>query len=103
TRTKEYTELLERFLARREEQAPRFARDVGARLTKLGFSKAALSVRPAEPETRDRPAIDPAPLPLVELGFTPNPGEPSRSLRRIASGGELSRVMLAVKSLMAER
>jgi DNA repair protein RecN (Recombination protein N) len=39
----------------------------------------------------------------VEFAFRPNVGEPPRSLRRIASGGELSRVMLAIKSLMAER
>jgi DNA repair protein RecN (Recombination protein N) len=35
--------------------------------------------------------------------FRPNPGEAERPLRRIASGGELSRAMLAIKSLMAER
>jgi DNA repair protein RecN (Recombination protein N) len=77
---------------------------VGARLRKLGFSKAALSIRAAEPErSRERPALDPAPIPDAELVFTPNPGEAPRPLRRIASGGELSRVMLAIKSLMAER
>ena len=100
----DYTAGLERLLAKRMEAGPRFAREVGARLLKLGFSKAALSVRAAEPGgTRERPALDPAPIPDVELVFTPNPGEAPRSLRRIASGGELSRVMLAIKSLMAER
>jgi DNA repair protein RecN (Recombination protein N) len=103
-RTGEYTSRLGRLLEKRSEQAPRFAREVGARLRRLGFSKAALSIRAAEPEQgRDRPAVDPAPIPDAELLFTPNPGEPARSLRRIASGGELSRVMLAIKSLMAER
>jgi DNA repair protein RecN (Recombination protein N) len=38
----------------------------------------------------------------VEIVFAPNPGEPPRPLRRIASGGELSRVTLAVKSVLAE-
>ena len=33
----------------------------------------------------------------MALLFTPNPGEPPRPLQRIASGGELSRVMLAIK------
>ncbi|HXF58523.1 MAG TPA: hypothetical protein VN539_01755, partial [Candidatus Saccharimonadales bacterium] len=103
-RTGEYTKLLARLLEKRSAEAPRFAREVGARLRRLGFSKAALSVRPAEPtQGRDRPAVDPAPIPDAELLFTPNAGEPARSLRRIASGGELSRVMLAIKSLMAER
>ncbi len=37
----------------------------------------------------------------VEFLFGPNPGEPPRPLRRIASGGELSRVMLAIESELA--
>jgi DNA repair protein RecN (Recombination protein N) len=44
--------------------------------------------------------IEPAP---VAVRFGPNPGEPTRPLARIASGGELSRVMLALKSAMSER
>ena len=38
----------------------------------------------------------------VEIVFTPNPGEAPKPLRKIASGGELSRVMLAVKTVLAE-
>ena len=38
----------------------------------------------------------------VELIFGPNPGEPERPLREIASGGELSRVMLSLKRTLAE-
>ncbi len=34
--------------------------------------------------------------------IAPNPGQPARPLRRIASGGELSRVMLALKSILAQ-
>ncbi|MGE3536569.1 MAG: DNA repair protein RecN [Candidatus Tectimicrobiota bacterium] len=37
----------------------------------------------------------------VEYLFAPNPGHPPRPLARIASGGELSRVMLAIKSILA--
>jgi DNA repair protein RecN (Recombination protein N) len=36
----------------------------------------------------------------VEFFFSPNPGEPPKPLARIASGGELSRLMLALKSLV---
>jgi DNA repair protein RecN (Recombination protein N) len=39
-------------------------------------------------------------LDLAEFYFSPNPGEPVKSLARIASGGELSRLMLAIKSLV---
>jgi DNA repair protein RecN (Recombination protein N) len=38
----------------------------------------------------------------VQFLFAPNPGEGSRPLADIASGGELSRVMLALKSLQAK-
>ncbi len=38
----------------------------------------------------------------VEFLLSANPGEPARSLVRCASGGELSRVMLAIKSVMAD-
>src|SRR5262249_46210471 len=37
----------------------------------------------------------------VEFQFAPNPGEPPRPLRAIASSGELARVMLALKTVLA--
>jgi DNA repair protein RecN (Recombination protein N) len=37
----------------------------------------------------------------VEFQFAPNPGEPEKPLRQIASSGEISRVMLALKSALA--
>ena len=86
----------------RTDRFSAFERDVGDRLSRIGFSKAALRVRHAEGD-RSRAVVDPAPIPTLEFAFQPNPGEPERPLRRIASGGELSRVMLAIKSLMAER
>ncbi len=39
----------------------------------------------------------------VEFLWSANPGEPVKSLARIASGGELSRVMLAVKTILSQR
>ncbi len=41
-------------------------------------------------------------LETVEFLIAPNPGQPARPLRRIASGGELSRVMLALKGILAQ-
>jgi DNA repair protein RecN (Recombination protein N) len=38
----------------------------------------------------------------VEFLFSANPGEPPKSLARVASGGELSRIMLALKTILAE-
>ncbi|MGH8693974.1 MAG: DNA repair protein RecN, partial [Burkholderiales bacterium] len=40
-------------------------------------------------------------LDTVEFQFAPNPGEPARPLRAIASSGEMARVMLAIKTVLA--
>jgi DNA repair protein RecN (Recombination protein N) len=49
-----------------------------------------------------REAISPYGIDRVEFLFSANPGEPPRPLAKIASGGELSRVMLALKSILAD-
>ena len=41
-------------------------------------------------------------LDSIEFQFAPNPGEPARPLRAIASSGELARVMLALKTVLAK-
>ncbi len=46
--------------------------------------------------------LGPHGLDQVEFLLAPNPGDPPRPLARIASGGELSRVMLAIKEVMAD-
>jgi DNA repair protein RecN (Recombination protein N) len=111
-RTASYDARVQTLVERRSARATPFARAAGELLSRLGFGKAALVVSgvnggengtTAGTGDRSRPVIDPAPIPALEFEFQPNPGEPPRPLRRIASGGELSRVMLAVKSLMAER
>jgi DNA repair protein RecN (Recombination protein N) len=101
-RTAAYDRRLDALTAARAARFAPFAGAVAGLLGRLGFGKAALGAVPV-PSDRSRPAIDPAPIPALEFEFQPNPGEPPRPLKRIASGGELSRVMLAVKSLMAER
>jgi DNA repair protein RecN (Recombination protein N) len=103
----------ERFVTQRAEAASPFAKEVGARLARLGFGKAALRAELADRAVVGEPArreatpegafVDPPPIPGLHFSFQPNPGEAARPIQRIASGGELSRVMLAVKSLMAER
>ncbi|MCL1846199.1 MAG: DNA repair protein RecN [Defluviitaleaceae bacterium] len=39
----------------------------------------------------------------IEFMISPNPGEPAKPLRKIASGGEMSRIMLAIKTIMSDR
>ena len=50
----------------------------------------------------DAVAFDAAGVDQVVYRLAPNPGEPARPLAKIASGGELSRVALAIKRILAE-
>jgi DNA repair protein RecN (Recombination protein N) len=72
---------------------------IGAAITdilqELGFPEAAFSVAIA-PVTLDASGAD-----EVTFLLAPNPGEPPRPLARIASGGELSRVSLAIEQVLA--
>lgn len=79
----------------RQTAALRLARAVERDLRTLGFPQVAVSVEvtPSPP--------GPAGMDRIEFGFAPNPGEPPRPLRSIASSGEISRVMLALKSVLA--
>jgi DNA repair protein RecN (Recombination protein N) len=83
---------------RRREAAGRFARDVEALLADLAMARTRFDVRFNEhepgPEGWGEQGLDQA-----EFYVSPNPGEDLRPLARIVSGGELSRVMLALKTL----
>ncbi|MEO8438239.1 MAG: AAA family ATPase, partial [Chloroflexota bacterium] len=85
---------------------------VGQVLEELGFLagvfEVALGRRTAAPDEAaveldgDAVAFDASGVDQVVYRLAPNPGEPPRPLARIASGGELSRVALAIKSVLAE-
>ena len=70
----------------------------------LGMNKAAfkVEVRTIAPALEDPATIREGGTEEVEFLISPNPGEELRPLRKIASGGELSRVMLALKSIGKE-
>jgi DNA repair protein RecN (Recombination protein N) len=68
-------------------------------LKPLGFPNARLDFTVSTP-ARDPRTFGAWGADQVELTFTANTGEPARPLRKIASGGELSRVMLALKSAL---
>jgi DNA repair protein RecN (Recombination protein N) len=81
-----------------------FARAVQRRLKPLGLNGARLTVDVVTRELGDDPLASPAPesgADRVEILFSANPGEEPRPLRKIASGGELSRLTLAVKTVLA--
>ncbi len=83
--------------ARREAAGRRLAQAIARELQDLGLEQAAFSV-----DAVPAPEPGPAGLDALDFLFAPNPGEPARPLRLIASSGEMSRVMLAVKTVLAD-
>ena len=81
----------------RVEAARALAGAVEAELQGLLLEGATFSI-----ELRELPEVGPEGAEAAEMLFCGNPGEPSLPLARVASGGELSRVMLAIKSAGAE-
>jgi DNA repair protein RecN (Recombination protein N) len=79
----------------RATAAPKLAAIVRKHLADLGFLKAGFEIQ------LDRGEPSPDGLETVEFLFAPNPGEPAQPLRSIASSGEISRVMLALKTALA--
>src|SRR5213592_4121887 len=80
----------------RAKAAPKLSENIRRNLPDLGFRQSEFEAKLA-PLDESRPnGFD-----SVELLFSPNPGEPLKSLRAIASSGEISRLMLAIKSALA--
>lgn len=88
--------------ASRRVLAAAFEKNVTSQLTELGMSKVRFQTRFLIPE-QDKQRLSPQGADQVEFLISPNPGEPLKPLSSTASGGELSRVMLAIKAVMAER
>ena len=81
--------------AERGRTAETLSQLVTERLVQIGFPSAAFNVQLLEAP------LDPTGIDAVTFLLAPNTGEPPRSLARIASGGEMSRVALALKSVLA--
>ena len=81
----------------REAAAAELGERVNAELPALGLRNGAFSLELAQVAE-----IGPLGSQRVEFRFAPNPGEPPRPLARIASGGEASRLSLALKTVLAE-
>jgi DNA repair protein RecN (Recombination protein N) len=80
----------------RVNAAPKLSENIRRNLRDLGFRQSEFE---AKLGTLDEPR--PNGFDSVELLFSPNPGEPLKPLRTIASSGEISRLMLAIKSGLA--
>src|ERR1041385_1444048 len=91
--------------ARRRKLVPKLSKAVAQQLADLGFKQSHFDVAlTSDPETSTLPPQYAASgFDRVEFQFAPNPGEPPRPLRAIASSGEIARVMLALKTVLAEQ
>jgi DNA repair protein RecN (Recombination protein N) len=101
--------------AARKKVIPQLARAVSKQLDNLGFKQSNFDVAmttvrwgeaPDEPAgsiaTRgDARSTSSTGFDEIEFQFAPNPGEPAKALRAIASSGEMARVMLALKTVLA--
>jgi DNA repair protein RecN (Recombination protein N) len=80
----------------RAKAAPKLSEMVRRNLRDLGFKQSQFEGRLSEAQIPRPSGFD-----TVELLFSPNPGEPLKPMRTIASSGEISRLMLAIKSALA--
>jgi DNA repair protein RecN (Recombination protein N) len=80
----------------RSKAAPKLAENIRANLRDLGFRQSEFEAKLTALDEARATGFD-----AVELLFSPNPGEPLKPLRLIASSGEISRLMLAIKSSLA--
>ncbi len=84
--------------SKRKKLAPKLGKVVAGHLKDLGFKQAAFELMIQSHSQPDSNGYE-----SVDFQFGPNPGEPLKSLKSIASSGEISRVMLAVKSALAQQ
>jgi len=82
----------------RSKEAAKLQKDMVAALTDLNFLDVQFEIQVRKKEEITFNGYDD-----VEFMISTNPGEPLKSLGNVASGGELSRIMLAIKTVLASR
>jgi DNA repair protein RecN (Recombination protein N) len=96
--------------AKRKKIIPQLGKAVSKQLADLGFKQSKFEVginsirwgeTTGEPARGDARPTNSTGFDTVEFQFAPNLGEPAKPLRAIASSGELARVMLALKTVLA--
>jgi DNA repair protein RecN (Recombination protein N) len=96
-RRRELESAAARLTKARSTAAKRMQEAVAAELQGLRLEGARFEI-----ELRARPEIGPSGAESAEMMFSANPGEPIAPLSRVASGGELARLMLAIKTVGAD-
>ena len=92
----ELKSLAERISDIRKKGAKRFEKEVIAELKELGFLNVSFEISFEERDEVTKNGID-----VVEFMISLNPGEKLRPLSDTSSGGELSRIMLSIKTILA--
>jgi DNA repair protein RecN (Recombination protein N) len=82
--------------------AKKLAEAVQKEFKDLGLNRAELHIAVGRQDQDGKPVYAAHGYDLVEFLFTPNPGEGRQPLAAVASGGELSRIMLALKTVLAQ-
>jgi DNA repair protein RecN (Recombination protein N) len=96
--TRTLTEIGGELTASRMRTAESLSKSIQVHLRDLGFGQAAFKIRIDLLDESRATGFE-----TVEFLFAPNPGEPLKPLRAVASSGEISRVMLAVKTALAQQ
>jgi len=101
---KEYQKKAEKLSRLRKQKSRDLEKDILEEIALLGMKKAKFKIHfediPLNPEEMEK--IREKGTEEIEFLISPNPGEELRPLRKIASGGELSRIMLALRSIGKE-
>ncbi len=98
TTVKELQKLCEKASVIRTKEAKKLSSDMVQALTDLNFLEVQFEIQVRPKEEYSSIGFDD-----VEFMISTNPGEPLKSLGNVASGGELSRIMLAIKTVLASR
>ena len=103
--TRRLEEISVRLTHAREEAARRFERAIVEQLHDLGMKNARLSMAfaPLGEGEKLRDRFSAQGVDRIEMMFCANLGQPLKPLARVASGGELSRIMLALNNLSAQK
>jgi DNA repair protein RecN (Recombination protein N) len=100
--TKKLKSLGEQLSSGRRAAAKKLCPLVMKQLAELGMEKATFSVSFAQATTDTAFPFTPSGVDQIEFVAQTNPGQLAQPLRKIASGGELSRIMLALKGILAQ-
>ncbi len=96
---KAYVKACERLTAERQKACDEFSKNLKKTLEGLNF----LGVEFFVQLNTDTSVVSSKGMDTVEFMISTNPGEPVRPVRNVASGGELSRIMLGIKTILAKK